>query len=367
MLKLHIGCGLKYKSDYVNIDAYNDVVADEVMYAHELKYEDESVDLIESFQLVEHLGYMEAVLALGEWFRVLKTNSSIVVETPDIDKAFELYLKSNDHAQKALILNWIYGIPKKGYDHKFCFPAGLFRKLLIESGFVDIIDNYHEKTFGVPSYTFIAKKPLDVNPNNLVIHQLRKRLFKEIDLFNGFDAANYSMDFEKFVLGHTVDFAPRDFSVITFNELFTYCVTFSLKAARILVEESNRVGIVRDERSKELLTRIDLLESIKFTEYLYQEWQKSLFEHNNPEKATLIVIEIARNLAKRALFDAVLDEFKDHISQTFDGKTFQPIICQSVFSNFFIESTLSQMFAKYIKGTASADEVKICCALGINK
>lgn len=367
MLKLHIGCGLKYKPGYVNIDAYSDVVADESMHGQALVYEDESVDLIESFQLVEHLGYMDTILALGEWFRVLKTNSSIVVETPDIDKAFELYLKSTDHAQKALILNWIYGIPKKGYDHKFCFPAGMFRKLLIESGFVDIIDNYHEKTFGVPSYTFIAKKPLDVNPNNIIVHKLRKRLFEEIDLFNGADAANYRMDFEKFVLGHTVDFTPRDFSVITFNELFTNCITYSLTAARILVEEANKAGVIRDERSTELLARIELLESIKFTYYLYQEWQKNLFKFNNPEKATLISIETAKNLAKRALFDNKLEDFKDHVSQTFQEKEFKPVISQSFFSNFYIESSLSKKFARYIKGTASDEEVKICHSLGINK
>ncbi len=276
MLKLHIGCGLKYKKGYVNIDAYDDTVADEIMNASNLKYGDDSVDLIESFQLIEHLGYINVVLTLGEWFRVLKTNSSIVIETPDIDKAFELYLKSNDHTQKAITLNWIYGLPVRGYDHKFCFPAGLLRKLIIEAGFVDILDNYHEKTFGVPSYTFIAKKPFDVNSNYLLIHNLRRRTFCEIDTFSSHYGPNYQLDFEKFVLGHTIDYVPRDFSVVTFNELFTNSVAYSLKSASILIEESSKLKIIKEERADELCKRIEILESISFTDYLYSLWEDNL-------------------------------------------------------------------------------------------
>lgn len=367
MLKLHIGCGLKYKKGYVNIDAYDNTVADLIMNAENLDYKNDSVDLIESFQLIEHLGYMNTILTLGESFRVLKTNSSIVIETPDIDKAFELYLKTNDHNQKAIILNWIYGIPCRGYEHKFCFPAGLLRKLLIETGFVDIMENHHEKTFGVPSFTFIAKKPLEINPNYLLIHNLRKRSFSEIEIFKSEKGANYQIDFEKTVLGHTIDYVPRDFSVTTFNELFTNCVTYSLQSAFILVEESLKLNIIKQETAHDLFKKLEILKDRSFTSYLYHIWEKNLLGSNNPEEASLISLETAKNLSKQALFDATINDFNSHIDQTITESNLKPTINGDFFSILHIESTLSQILAKYLKGTVSDEELKLCKALTIDK
>jgi predicted SAM-dependent methyltransferase len=366
MLKLHIGCGLKYKKEYINIDAYDDTVADVIMKADNLDYDDQTVDLIESYQLVEHLGYMNTVLTLGEWFRVLKNNSSLILETPDIDKTFELYLKTNDHIQKATILNWIFGLPTKGYEHKFCFPAGLLRKMLIEAGFVDIMEKYHEKTFGVPTYNFIAKKPLETNPNYRLIHRLRKRVFSEVMIFQSTPGENYQLDFEKAVLLHTVDYTPRDFSVITFNEIFINCLAYSLQATEILVEESHKLKIITSERSEALQERIKLLHNYRFTRYLYALWEHNLYTFKNPNKAYLITSEFAKNIARMALFEPVITEFEKNLSQTMIPLELEPVLDEENFSGLYIEDQLSKYFARFIKGCASEPETKLCNALAIS-
>lgn len=363
MLKLNIGCGLKYKKGYINIDAYDDTVADVIMNTCNLNYDDDSIDLIESFQLVENLGYMNTILAIGEWFRVLKTHSSIVIECHDVDKAFELYLNTNDHTQKALILNWIFGIIPEHNEHKFCFPSGLLRKLFIEAGFVDIMEKYHDKVFGVPSYTFIAKKPLDPNPNYLLIHKLRKRCFEELNLFKSKNILNYQLDFEKSVLGHVIDFTPRDFSTITFNELFINCAIYSLKSTAILVEESCRLNIISLEQAQMLLDQIHILEEHSFPTFLYHTWEENFFKYSNPEKAYSITIDIAKNLTKQALFDLRTEDFKTHIKQSIQSTDLHPLINETYFSNYYIENTLSKFLGKYIKGTCNEAEKKICDVL----
>lgn len=360
MLKLNIGCGLNYKSGYVNIDAYDNTVADEIMNAHELRYEDNSVDLIESYQLIEHLGYMNTILTIGEWFRVLKNKSSIMIEASDIDKTFEIYLKNTNHSQKAVILNWIFGTSAKGFEHKFCFPAGMLRKLLIEAGFVDIMERYHEKTFGAPSYTFIAKKPLTTDPMYSLIHNLRKRCYNDIAIFKGDDGLSYQLNFEKIVLGHTINYSPRDFSNYTFNELFTNCTSFSLPIANILVEECFKLNIIDKDLYNKIINRLIILKEHNFIDFLYYNFEQNLYNYNDPERASLLSIEIGRNIAKFVLFDLNDKDFRDNISNNIPKISHNLLIREEFFSTLYIETIISKMLAKVIKGTASDAEKKLC-------
>lgn len=360
MLKLNIGCGLNYKSGYVNIDSYDNTVADEIMSTQDLRYENSSVDLIESYQLIEHLGYMNTILTIGECFRVLKNKSSIMIEASDIDKTFEIYLKNTNHSQKAVILNWIFGTLAKGYEHKFCFPAGMLRKLLIESGFVDVMERYHEKTFGAPSYTFIAKKPITTNPIYYLVHNLRKRCFKEIETFKGDDGLSYQINFEKNVLGHTIDYSPRDFSNYTFNEIFINCTTYSLQVANILVEECLNLNVIDDILYNKIINRLTILKEHNFIDFLYYNFEQNLYNYNDPERASLLSIEIGRNIAKFILFDLNDTEFKNNINNNIPKMNHKPLIRETFFSTLYIETIVSQMLAKVIKGTASDAEKKLC-------
>lgn len=89
MLKLHIGCGRRHFEGYVNIDKYPTGAADLTAPAHELPYEDATVDAIYTSHMIEHLPPREFAAALVEWHRVLKPGGSLTVRCPN----FELYVR----------------------------------------------------------------------------------------------------------------------------------------------------------------------------------------------------------------------------------------------------------------------------------
>ena len=123
-MKLNIGCGGIYKKNYVNIDAFTELVADEIMPAESLKISDNSVEVIEANKVIEHLGIGRALYAISEFFRVLKPRGKLIIETPDIEKSFKIFL-SGRKKDRENILPWIYGIDSPGMQHKFCFPEEL--------------------------------------------------------------------------------------------------------------------------------------------------------------------------------------------------------------------------------------------------
>ena len=88
-MKLNLGCGGNYKKGYLNVDAFDDTVADEIMSATNLKIEDNKVDEIIADQLIEHLGIVGSIYSLSECFRVLKPGGKLIIETPDLQKTFE--------------------------------------------------------------------------------------------------------------------------------------------------------------------------------------------------------------------------------------------------------------------------------------
>ena len=128
-MKLNLGCGGEYKEGYINIDAFNSTVADELMSATALKFADNSIEIIEARQLIEHLGFIESIYALAECFRVLEPNGILIIETPDIMNSFKKYVEGDDEMRKN-ILPWIYGLETPGMQHKFCFPDVLLEKFL---------------------------------------------------------------------------------------------------------------------------------------------------------------------------------------------------------------------------------------------
>jgi SAM-dependent methyltransferase len=88
-VKLHIGCGKRYLKGYINIDKYPVDTADLIAPAHQLPYEDGTVDEIYTSHMIEHLPPDEFAAALAEWYRVLKMNGTLTIRCPN----FELYVR----------------------------------------------------------------------------------------------------------------------------------------------------------------------------------------------------------------------------------------------------------------------------------
>jgi ubiquinone/menaquinone biosynthesis C-methylase UbiE len=83
-LKLNLGCGDNLLDGYINIDKY-DKAADVQADITELPYEDNTVDKIVAYQVIEHVPYNLNSKLFAEMYRVLVPGGTAILETPDID------------------------------------------------------------------------------------------------------------------------------------------------------------------------------------------------------------------------------------------------------------------------------------------
>ena len=114
-MKLNIGCGKIYKEGFVNIDAYDSTIADMIMPANNLIFPSNSIELIESIQLMEHLGLFNAIYALSEWFRVLKPDGVLIIETPNLEKSFKKFL---DGKKASDAISFVLGFVQNSFEYK---------------------------------------------------------------------------------------------------------------------------------------------------------------------------------------------------------------------------------------------------------
>lgn len=133
-MKLNLGCGYNRLEGWLNLDASRASAADRLMPAHDLDFPAASVSEVRATQLAEHLGFFKTKYFLSECWRVLEPGGQLLLETPHIEKTFEIFL-AGDHAVKESALGWIYGSETPGMGHVYCFPAPLLEELLTEAGF----------------------------------------------------------------------------------------------------------------------------------------------------------------------------------------------------------------------------------------
>ncbi len=133
-MKLNIGCGYNYLAGYVNIDSGADSLADRKMDAQCLDFEDSSAAEIKASQLIEHLGFFKTKYFLAECRRVLEPGGLLILETPFVEKTFEIFLRGGG-AEKEEALGWVYGSETAGMNHRYCFPEELLKELAGEAGF----------------------------------------------------------------------------------------------------------------------------------------------------------------------------------------------------------------------------------------
>ncbi|MDR1453818.1 MAG: class I SAM-dependent methyltransferase [Candidatus Margulisbacteria bacterium] len=156
--KINLGCGYDYLQDYLNVDFYNNVVADMKMSATTLNLPHSYFAEILLKDVIEHFGYCDSLAVLAKGYLLLKPDGLLVITTPDIEKAFRQYNSALNLADKENILCHIYGIEDAGMTHKFCFSLPILENLLNKSGFKIVVQQKFADFVFRPSVRVVAQK-----------------------------------------------------------------------------------------------------------------------------------------------------------------------------------------------------------------
>jgi hypothetical protein len=134
-MRLNIGCGKQYIPGYINVDLFEDGIADIVAPADSLDFvTDNSVEEIVTYQLIEHLGLINFYKTLAHWAVKLKPGGKLSIETPDLEKSLEVLV--NKKSEKDL--DWLFGVSDPGQVHNRPFFSEELIKILKLIGFEKI-------------------------------------------------------------------------------------------------------------------------------------------------------------------------------------------------------------------------------------
>lgn len=135
-LKLHLGCGERELKGYINIDLRKTRATDLVCDIRKLPYPDNSVKVIETYHVIEHLPRNDLPRALKEWYRILMPEGKLIIECPDFDANVLEYLRGNNPAMQ---LHYIYGRQRfPGDVHYFGYNFDRLARLVKEAGFTRV-------------------------------------------------------------------------------------------------------------------------------------------------------------------------------------------------------------------------------------
>ena len=136
-MKLHLGCGKKYIKGFIHVDLLELDHIDYKTSVDKLYFApDNSIDLIYTSHLLEHIGRHEFKKVLVEWYRVLKPSGVLRVAVPDFEALISHY-HINHNLQE--ILGLLMGGQKDEYDyHKMIFDEDSLTEALIDVGFKSV-------------------------------------------------------------------------------------------------------------------------------------------------------------------------------------------------------------------------------------
>lgn len=145
-MKLHIGCGSNILPGYINIDEYNPN-ADVNLNVMEMNYDDESIDVVEGYMILEHLTLSDARKLLKKLYKMLKKGGRLILEVPDMEKVCKMILAFADDPecleQGPFGFRGIFGDPAGiksiGDVHKWGYTRTSLSALVREAGFAKCI------------------------------------------------------------------------------------------------------------------------------------------------------------------------------------------------------------------------------------
>ena len=347
-MKLNIGCGKKYKPDYINIDFFEDLIADRLMNAVSLDFDDFSCQEIIAIHMVEHLSFFETIYALSEFFRILKPDGKLIIEIPDINKAFQYYLKSDDN-QKEEILGWVYGIPYKGLQHKFGFPPFLLIEIFKNIGFHKISKTHYSNQENIPSIRFDCEKP--TKNDEFEIFQLITRVRRNLINLQFIDFKDSFLCKEQEDL-----FAILRLGMIIFKEnqkreefynLIIETLTNSPRFGKVFIFEIASNNFLLKSEIEKMSDITELLNQLKFPRILLQSIMKAPLVPGSQHLVYSSIESFAKGTIYKLIFQ---DDEKDYVinklNEFSESNSFQNF---NFFSFKLIERLSLDFFYKGIK------------------
>ncbi len=269
MIKLNLGCGVFYKPGYVNIDLSEKDVADEVQNVAELKYESNTVDVIEASHIIEHFDIIHLPYVLAEWFRVLKPDGVLYIETPNLLKSI-ITLKPKNYESKKLTYQFLFGIDYEGNSHKMGFTSKFLKKYLLSTGFTKISKQKQRSFNSEKSIRYCCRKPTDTPLTNkkFFLNHLRTLIKNQFGLsdtlFLDHCESNCMSFFRNLKLKNDMDNLNDELCL----ELIASLTLFSPKVAKIFIK------LFSDNLPANInLDIIDYLDSIDFSSRMYESWK----------------------------------------------------------------------------------------------
>lgn len=157
-IRLEIGSGKSPREDFYTCDIRDLPNIDYVCTAHQLPFEDGTVDEIYSRHVIEHFSLKNFLKVLEEWNRVLKKGGEVYIICPNLtwhlkqvlDGDHEsFYNKKPGENDRYWGFGSLFGWQQDEFDiHKFGYYFKLLRDILMEFGF-DKIENFTDSGKGI--------------------------------------------------------------------------------------------------------------------------------------------------------------------------------------------------------------------------
>lgn len=132
-MKLHLGSGGKIVPGFLNVDIQKLPNVDLVCDVGKLPFVDNSVGMIYSCAVIEHVSRHEWVDVLREWWRVLEPAGVLQLSTADFGAIVRRYLEKHNVEE---LIGLINGGQKDQFDrHGFCPDFDFLENGLKKAGF----------------------------------------------------------------------------------------------------------------------------------------------------------------------------------------------------------------------------------------
>ena len=269
---LHLGCGVNYRPECLNIDLFDQSAADIVAHVGFLPFKSNTVCSIEAYHLLEHFDWIEVKYLLNEWFRVLEDDGRLIIEVPDLKYATKKLTNLNDLPSQTSTLQWIYGISERGMRHKTGFTNQILRNFLNMAGFIDIKVQTPQTHIYEKGLRIVCKKSSGKNRlHNKLLHKLRVKLsplvyFRQIKNFTLLEK-NHIEVIESLLLAKT-----------KYNHTILYIKAFARLAicnpllAEILLQILRNESLISKKYSNTMRALIDFLIVINFHQKNFTLW-----------------------------------------------------------------------------------------------